>query len=167
MRSVKRDPLNIQRLGTSTPFKKKKPYVKRSMAEFSINPGLSSILLIFVTLCLVCFAILTYVSAFSDKKLNDKVMDRTQDYYIACNKAYEIIADVDKELSEAYLSAENEEAYYESVFEERSFTVAVNDSQELHVGLKILYPTKGDEGFYTISRWEVVTVTSNAVIIED
>lgn len=138
-----------------------------STSEFNINPGLTSILLIFAVLCLVSFAVLTYVSANSDKKLNDKVLSRTTDYYEACNRAQIVISQIDDELLELYRSCATKEDYYEAAGTYRSFFVEVNDTQNLYVTIDILYPTDDQSGFYSIKEWYVENITKNAIIIED
>ena len=69
--------------------------MNRKSKGFGMNVVTSSILLIFVTLCLVSFATLSLVSANADRKLSTKVADRTVAYYNACNKAEESIASID------------------------------------------------------------------------
>ena len=77
--------------------------------NFGMNVGTSSILLIFVTLCLVSFAALSLVSANADRKLSVKVADRTVAYYDACNKAEQSIAGIDATLKQVYSQVENKE----------------------------------------------------------
>lgn len=67
--------------------------------NFPMNIGLSSILLIFVVLCLVSFSILSIVSANADKKLSLKVLNRSIAYYNACNEAETTLRDVDETAS--------------------------------------------------------------------
>ena len=50
---------------------------KKSGLSFSSGIGSSSLLVIFVILCLVSFATLSIVSANADYKLSKKVLDRT------------------------------------------------------------------------------------------
>lgn len=138
-----------------------------SSSEFNINPGLTSILLIFAVLCLVSFAVLTYVSANSDKKLNDKVLSRTTEYYKACNTAQGVISQIDNELEALYRSCSGSEDYFEEAGTYRSFFVEVNDTQNLYVTIDILYPTDADSGFYSIKEWYVENINRNAIIIED
>ena len=60
-----------------------------------MNIGSASILLVFVILCLVSFAVLSIVSANADSKLSARVLERTTAYYAACNQAEEQIASLD------------------------------------------------------------------------
>ena len=75
--------------------------MKRKKA-LGVNVGSSSILLIFVILCLVCFAALSIVSANADYKLGQKILKRTSAYYDACNQAEKSIAAIDRTLWEIY-----------------------------------------------------------------
>ena len=52
-----------------------------------MNIGSASILLVFVILCLVSFAVLSIVSANADSRLSTRVLERTTAYYDACNQA--------------------------------------------------------------------------------
>ena len=45
--------------------------------QFGMNIGSASILLVFVILCLVSFAVLSIVSANADSKLSARVLERT------------------------------------------------------------------------------------------
>jgi hypothetical protein len=133
--------------------------------EFKLNPGSTSILLIFVTLCLVAFAVLCVVSSNSDRKLGSKVITRTSEYYEACDRAQSLIADIDDELLNAYILSSSEEEYYEAVGgTSRSFVIDIDQKQKLYVELAIDYPDekKGetDKPFYHITSWHVSTGSS-------
>ena len=65
----------------------KKYQASRSRTGLSI--GASSILVIFVLLCLVAFAVLSLVSARADKALSDKNIQHLTAYYEAETAAYE------------------------------------------------------------------------------
>lgn len=125
--------------------------------EFRVNVGTSSILLIFVVLCLVAFATLSIVSANADYKLSRRVADRTAAYYEAANLAEKYIASIDKTLQGVYLTAESEEAYFATVGHSKSYLVPISDLQSLSIKLDILYPTTDGEPFYRITCWQVIT----------
>ncbi|MBQ7919308.1 MAG: hypothetical protein IJ324_05150 [Lachnospiraceae bacterium] len=142
--------------------------------EFRVNVGTSSILLIFVVLCLVAFATLSIVSANADYKLSRKVADRTSAYYEAANQAEKYIASIDKTLQSVYATAENEEAYFTTVGYSKSYLVPISDLQSLSIKLDILYPTTDDAPFYRLTSWQVITTgeleyenTYNFITIED
>lgn len=121
-----------------------------------LNVGTSSILMIFVILCLVCFATLSIISASADNKLSNKVLERTTAYYNACNEAEISLSQIDNALIAAYQSSATANDYFDAVGHTVSFTIPVSDLQTLHVGLEILYPVSDDDTFYRITRWQVI-----------
>lgn len=123
---------------------------------FDVNIGSSSILLIFVTLCLVSFAALSIVSANADYKLSEKIMNRTTAYYEACNTAEESIAVIDHTLRNVYETTANEEEYFQSVGYVKSFMIEISDFQTLNIKLNIQYPSTEEDPFYRISSWKIV-----------
>ena len=72
-----------------------------------MNIGSASILLVFVILCLVSFAVLSIVSANADSKLSARVLERTTAYYAACNQAEQSLAGMDKTLQRMYASSDS------------------------------------------------------------
>ncbi|MBQ6735404.1 MAG: hypothetical protein IJR00_10930 [Lachnospiraceae bacterium] len=60
--------------------------------SYQLHVGTASILLVFLTLCLSSFAVLTLVNANADKRLSDKLSARTLAYYEAVAEAEEWIA---------------------------------------------------------------------------
>ncbi len=136
--------------------------------KFQLHIGASSILLIFVTLCLVSFAVLSIVSANADNKLTGKVMERTTEYYRACNTAQEALATMDEALAESYRNASTPEEYYNSLgaAENYSFEVNVNANQALSVTVQVLYPEEEGDPFYEITSWKVISLAPTSVIIE-
>ena len=102
--------------------------------NFPMNIGLSSILLIFVVLCLVSFSILSIVSANADKKLSQKVMNRSIAYYNACNEAETMLKDVNDQLHTLYSNAPDDTAYLTEVSTmEQTYHYTISDLQELEV----------------------------------
>ena len=108
--------------------------------SYGINIGFSFILVIFVILCLVSFATLSVVSANADYKLSTKLADRTTAYYTACNKAYEQLATIEANSSGS-----------------TSFSVPINEIQELQVSLEFLYPDSESSSDYVITKWHTIT----------
>lgn len=131
--------------------------MKNKKHSFGINIGSASILLIFVLLCLISFATLSIVSANADSKLTNKVLERTTAYYDACNKAEASLAEIDKTLIRVYLESDNADAYFASVGHSKSFNITVSEMQTLVVQIEILYPTRDEDTFYRITKWQVVT----------
>ena len=122
-----------------------------------LNVGTSSVLFIFVILCLVSFAILSLSSAMSDYKLSSRVAENSQAYYDACNTAEEQLASFDKTLKSLYDTGISRSGYYDSVGKKKTFAIPVNDIQTLEVEIRILYPEKEGESFYDIISWKTET----------
>lgn len=129
----------------------------RKKREMPFNIGTTSVLFIFVILCLVSFSILSLSSATSDYNLSKRVSANTNDYYYACNKAEALIAETDIALKALYDTKISRSGYYESVGKKVSFAVAINELQSLNVELKILYPDTPGSPFYEITSWQVIT----------
>lgn len=157
---------------------------KNSTAPF-VNIGASSLLVIFLILCLITFAILTLTSARSDYTFSQKLADRKSDYYKANTKAEMWLDQIDTIFDEAYQEA----ASSDSTFDTRSYQsyiqshlnqlskeqsipfsihfasenstiayyVAINEKQNLCITLTFsTSPDKGDT-YYTISQWQILS----------
>lgn len=134
--------------------------------RYGISIGTSSILVIFVVVCLVAFAALSIVSAVSDKKLTQKLADREKAYYEACNEANEDIAKLDVNLRVLRSEASSEDRYNTEIYNLNGYDEAlgevvklyeISDSQSLMV--RIRPAAYGDEtaSNYEISAWEIIT----------
>lgn len=66
------------------------------------NIGASSLLVIFLILCLVTFAILTLTSAKSDADFAEKLAHHKTNYYVACNTAESTLDEIDAVLADAW-----------------------------------------------------------------
>lgn len=126
--------------------------------EFTMHVGLSSILLIFVSLCLISFGVLSLASANADRKLSQKVLDRSTAYYNACNLAEETLCETDTTLRELYQASSNEKDYILAVsLLPTTFTFEISDIQYLEVTLSYPYPKTIDEPLYQLIAWQVMT----------
>ncbi|MGC4020345.1 MAG: hypothetical protein QM793_14725 [Muricomes sp.] len=67
-----------------------------------VNIGSSSLLVVFLVLCLVTFATLSLSSAKSDYNFSKKLAERRTEYYQASGKAQLLLDSIDKILSETY-----------------------------------------------------------------
>lgn len=78
-----------------------------------VNTGLPSLLVIFIVLCLVTFAVLSYASAMRDYSLAQKTAERTRLYYEADLAAHRCLTALDAGLQEACrdLSGEKTDAF--------------------------------------------------------
>lgn len=124
--------------------------------QFGMNIGSASILLVFVILCLVSFAVLSIVSANADSKLSTRVLERTTAYYTACNQAEQSLAGMDHTLRHIYESSDSEDAYFASVGHGKSYVIPISDLQSLQVTIEILYPGTAEDSFYKITAWQVL-----------
>ena len=64
-----------------------KDAMKKKSSPSFFGIGLSSILIIFVLLCLMVFAMLSLVSARAGRRLEDRLFGRASAYYEACARA--------------------------------------------------------------------------------
>lgn len=140
--------------------------------DIGINIGSASILMIFVVLCLVSFAVLAIVSANADWKLTNRVTERTTAYYEACNTAERSLATLDAKLLTVYESAADSEEYFATVGQNKSYVIEISDLQSLQVTVSILYPKSEAGPFYEITTWQVMNVgelegDEGGVVIEE
>lgn len=105
-----------------------------------LNIGASSILVIFIILSMVTFAVLSYVAARSDYKLSQDVAERNTKYYRACSEAY-------KQLSALYSAPRNQT-------ELADFNVVIDDTQCIHVIASMPADGMGDK--LNIISWEII-----------
>lgn len=128
---------------------------------FQLNIGSSSILLIFVVLSLIAFAVLTFVSANADSNLSQKVLHRTSSYYAACNEAEQSLHNIDQTLYDIYTTTHNADEYFlQAGGRILSFTYPITELQSLSIELEILYPDSLDGPFYRITKWKIFTTKS-------
>ena len=141
--------------------------MKKKTSRPLLITGTSTLLLIFVSLCLLTFAVLSFLSARADQNLSRKTAERTSAYYEACNQAEDRLGEADQMLEKIWQETANEKAYFQAVretfedmdFDEESrmlsFSVPLTDTQVLTVTLKLRTPESGST-FYTISGWKTV-----------
>lgn len=135
----------------------------------TINIGSSSMLVVFIILCLITFSVLSVASANNDRKYSEKIANRTTAYYKASNKAEELLSQIDDKLKQIY---EQYNADYlsqvpdvltsidgidTSNFPSVSFSIPINDTQTLSVSLLIQIPEKESNTFYTITSWQEIS----------
>lgn len=126
--------------------------------QFKLNIGLSSILLIFVVLCLVSFAILSLVSANADKKLSIKMLERNRIYYEVSNHFEADCALLHDTLNDIYSKSKNEKEYYKSIGETtHTYQYVLSDLQYLEIIVEYLYPSTPHDPFYKIVSRKIVT----------
>ena len=148
----------------------------RNKGHFSfMNIGSSSLLVIFLALCLATFSVLALSSARSDYTFSKKAAEHREAYYTASNTAEEMLAELDEMIlaaREATAAVSWDEAFtrslamqltneytYDTVNRELYFTVPMTDTQVLSVAVRINAPS--DAARYTVIRWTVETTLYN------
>ncbi len=118
----------------------------------NLNIGTSSLLLIFIVLSLVSFAVLSLSSALADKRLTESNLKRTSMYYDACNKAEYRIKELDEQFKEDYAKTGDIPSDIPQM------TFAINDTQELYV--QVLAHEPDDSGsMIEVVKWKVENVS--------
>ncbi len=140
-----------------------------------ISIGTSSILVIFVLLCLITFATLSLATAGADYKLAVTATSTTTEYYNAETEAVRRLEQLDFVLRPCAAAAlgEDEAAYVASAYNTlaalpeqctldrgpgntlfASYTVQINAAKEIQVRLQITL--SGNSPRYSILRWQTV-----------
>lgn len=149
---------------------------KEKQQSYFVNIGSSSLLVIFLILCLVTFAILSLSSAKSDHSFSQRLARHRQIYYEASAKAEETVEEIDLILAGAAGSSDGFDHYLSSVSaalnesqvngisvncntEEKetviSFQIPAGESQSLQVALQVT-DYREAKTYYTIRTWQVV-----------
>ena len=152
---------------------------KKNKSSF-VNIGFSSIVMVFIMICLVTFATLSVLTAYSDYRLSQKMASKTTAYYKADAIARDMVEYLDNQLFNIYLEGSQSDYFYETIavtdfsahapsgtqnitLENESgdfvisYEVPVSEVQTLYVSLHVNYPLAESECFTTITRWQTVT----------
>lgn len=118
--------------------------MKKRKGEASfLHIGSSSLLVIFVILCLVTFAALALASAQRDYAFSSRMAQRKAAYYQASNAAEERLASIDEALSQGTpVKAED-----------LSYQIPIGERQALSV---VLTTDAGSDTFYQIKSWQII-----------
>lgn len=117
-----------------------------------VNIGTVSILTVFVILCMVTFAALSWLTADRGARYNSQVRERTDAWYQAVSDAYETIAGIDQELSGYWKSGQ-----WDRADSEYTFTVPIDDSSALSVCLTTHAPSEEDPSLYTVTQFTEIS----------
>ncbi len=161
--------------------------MKDKQQPFFVNIGSSSLLVIFLVLCLATFAILSLSSAKSDHTFSERLAAHKQAYYEASERAETIVGEIDRILYETAsgidqtglhdpdISGEAEKglaAYFTSVGEavhemqtegecRISFQVPAGEWQALSVTLAVT-DYRAHDNYYEVRAWKIVNTESTA-----
>jgi hypothetical protein len=159
-------------------MRERRPPVNEPLPErsrFSLHPGVSILILLFLILGLVSFGALSLSTASADKKLSDKASVQTVSYYAARNEEQQWLCDEDQVFRSAYetrkkstASADDaSDAYFQAAGASGQDhiirrTFAVGSTQVLSCELEVLLPESGDGPFYRIRSEKIVYTGSDA-----
>ena len=140
-----------------------------------VTMGTSSILVIFIILCLVTFAMLSLASSRASLTYAEKIADRTSDYYTACNRGEELLAEIQTALTE--IPADTPAEYYQDAYEALkdmegvrakfpdpsrapviSYQIPVNEDFILECDLEVVFPRQLQDPLCRIISWKEVSV---------
>lgn len=137
---------------------------KRKNRDTIPNIGLSSLLIIFLVLCLTTFALLALSTAKSDYAFSQKQAKHRSDYYAASTKAEWILGEIDRmlETQDSELLSQKEFTINDSKItvsaEEGntclSYTIPIGNKQDLFVKLQLTTAATA-EHYYEILAWQV------------
>ncbi|HRC80612.1 MAG TPA: hypothetical protein PLF27_04415 [Sedimentibacter sp.] len=131
----------------------------------SVGMGGTLVVIVFVVLCLMIFAALSFTTAYSDLKLSNKAQEITADYYYIHGKAEEKLAEISEVLhgldavgdktaifrklshiDGVQVDEENSKVSYESTGQK---------NQKISVTLNIVYE---DRVYYEIESWNLSNI---------
>lgn len=130
-----------------------------------VNIGSSSLLIIFLILCLATFAILSLSSAKSDYTSGQKLAQHKKAYYEASAKAETILAIIDQALAETDNTQESriptkvDGISIKRDGKEVSYEIPMSENQALHVTV-CLYDPNEHENYYKITAWQVISTNT-------
>lgn len=145
---------------------------KHKVQTTFMNIGASSLLVIFIVLCIAIFATLSLSSAKSDYSFSENMAQHKADYYAACNEAEHLLDRADAILAETAAVSSDAQNYYEiaeAMMEAKmagvtnndqgiptvSWKIPIDNSQVLDVQLLLIWPSDGGEtGYYKIIKWQ-------------
>ena len=132
----------------------------------AVNAGGAIIIIIFVILCLTIFGLLSFMTAFADKKLADKNLTNIEQYYGADSEAEKRLAQIYNAVLSAPDISDTDNIktalnFDASVTETDSgitvsYTTPMNDIQAVSSEINFYYNTAGNTLAYNISEWKVV-----------
>lgn len=142
--------------------------MKSIKERIQVGTGITSILMIFIILCLTAFGVLSFSTAKMDLRLTNKSIDNTKDYYLIEGKAYKMLSNIDAVLYKYNKSdISNEEVFdkfkkdlkglsdYLEVYNKDNqitciYIIPESDNKELR--LKITFEKENDVLSYSINQ---------------
>ena len=119
-----------------------------------VNVGISLLILIFMTLSLLTFSVLSLENAVADRRLSRKMAEHTSSYYAAVSRVQEQLAEQMRTAADGGLSAGTQ----------FSFAQEVSDGQQLVVTVRLTDDRTGGENAdteetpaYTVTQWQLMS----------
>lgn len=131
----------------------------------SVGMGGTLVITVFVVLCLMIFALLSFITACSDLKLSNKAQEISADYYNIHGRAEKKLAEISDALYDIDIN-ESKDSLLENlssidgidIDEENlsiQYEVAGEKNQKLTVALNIFYR---DRTYYKIEAWNLSNI---------
>lgn len=147
--------------------------------RYRVHIGASSILILFVLLCLVTFAVLSLVSANADYNLSKKTAESVTCYYQADAQAETQLALIDEALkacAERTPNGAQPADFYKILSDELlplngvsivmdkdkftiQYQIKIDDNRALQVSLQPVFPFKNSAKRYTLTGWQVIQIS--------
>ncbi|MFA6983959.1 MAG: hypothetical protein WC276_08435 [Sedimentibacter sp.] len=139
--------------------------MRNRRTNVSVGMGGTLIITVFVVLCLMIFASLSFVTAYSDLKMSKKAQEITADYYSIHGNAEEKLAEISDVLYDIDINEEKDKVLRKlsdidgvRVDEENStlqYEVLGSKNQKISVDLNIL---QTDRFYYEIEAWNLSSI---------
>lgn len=144
--------------------------MKRRLSKSFFNIGITSVVLIFVMLCLLTFSVLSVVSARADLGLSQKSARRTTAYYESYNSAVEILKEI-AACMDSQRDETDETLYFQNIREQLdgengisfsderhlSYHVSLDAEQMLAVSLTLSFTPFENGNYYRIDTWKTIS----------
>lgn len=130
-----------------------------------VNVGSSLLLVVFLLMCLITFATLSFTSARSDESFSRRIAARKTEYYTASNQAERLLWQLDnllaaadpKDLDFAAIDSIDADITYRAEENTLSYQIPINDKQALEVVLALEEKKAGSgASHYQIKKWQTV-----------
>ncbi len=141
--------------------------MENKKTNVSVGMGGTLIITVFVVLCLMIFAALSFSTAYSDLKLSKKAQEMTRDYYSIHGRAEEILSQISDVLYDSDVNEKEEIIIsklsaidFVSFIDEENlvaeYEVLGQKNQKINVILNILHDSKGY--YYEIAAWNLSNI---------
>ncbi|MCL2099664.1 MAG: hypothetical protein FWH24_04425 [Oscillospiraceae bacterium] len=145
-------------------YKRNNIFKNKKTGSAAVNAGGAIIIIIFVVLCLTIFGLLSFTTAFADKRLADRTLTGIQQYYAADTLAEQTLAAVYAQFKTGGPGAVENAVIPDGVeiidiFDSAdriiiTYQTPLNEVQALYSEVALFY--NGADTEYNITKWHVV-----------